>query len=92
MTHQDWTDRLRDRMADYETAVPEGLWADIEQSLPQPKAHITPLWRRWVSSAAVVALFIGIGWWLWPVDDHPSSIIHHSTPITLLCRMKSLQA
>ena len=74
MTHQDWTDRLRDRMADYEAAAPEGLWADIEQSLPQQKAHITPLWRRWVSRAAVVALLIGTGWWLWPETEVKKAI------------------
>ena len=81
MTHQDWTDRLRDRMADYEAAAPEGLWADIEQSLSQPKARITSLWRRWVSVAAVIALLMGIGWWLWPVDDQPSRIADSPKPI-----------
>ena len=65
MTKKDWTDKLHDRMADYESTVPEGLWADIEQSLPKQQAVVRPLWRRWVSIAAVVAIIIGAGGWLW---------------------------
>ena len=68
MTHQDWTDKLRDRMADYKAAAPEGLWADIESSLPQQKAKTRPLWPRWMSAAAIIALTAGIGWWLWPTN------------------------
>lgn len=33
--NNDWTDRLRDRMADYEMPVGDELWANIEQSLAQ---------------------------------------------------------
>lgn len=69
MRQQDWTDQLRDRLADYEAAVPEGLWADIEQSLPQQQAVVTPLWRRLVSTAAILTLAVGMGWWLWPKDE-----------------------
>lgn len=68
MRQQDWTDQLRDRLADYEAAVPEGLWADIEQSLPQQQAVVTPLWHRLVSTAAILTLAVGMGWWLWPKD------------------------
>ena len=69
MKQKDWTDQLRDRLSDYEAAVPEGLWADIEQSLPQAKTQ--PLWQRWASIAAVVALLAGTGWWLWPETETP---------------------
>ena len=69
MTHQDWTKQLRDRMADYKAAAPEGLWADIESSLPQPKAKTKALWLRWASAAALIALTAGIGWWLWPREE-----------------------
>lgn len=69
MKQKDWTDQLRDRLSDYEAAVPEGLWADIEQSLPQAKTQ--PLWRRWASIAAAVALLAGAGWWLWPETETP---------------------
>lgn len=69
MMKKDWTNELRDRMADYEVAVPEGLWADIEQSLPKQQATVRPLWRRWAGIAAVVAIIIGAGWWLWLEDN-----------------------
>lgn len=65
MTHQDWTDQLRERMADYEAAAPEGLWDDIEQSLPSRQAKTIPLWLRLVGSAAMIIFVAGIGWWLW---------------------------
>ena len=67
MTKNDWTNELRDRLSDYEAASPEGLWADIEQSLPKAKSR--PLWMRWTSVAAVVALLMGAGWWLWPQGE-----------------------
>ena len=57
MTKKDWTEQLRERLADYEADAPEGLWADIERRLtqqptsvvvpPQQKSTVTPLWRRW---------------------------------------------
>ena len=63
MTKKDWTNKLHDRMADYESVVPEGLWDDIEQSLSEQQV-VRPFWRRWISIAAVVAITIGAGWWL----------------------------
>ncbi len=68
MKQQDWTQKLRDRMADYEAAVPEGLWTDIEQSLPQQHTKTTPLWHRWVSAAAVLLMVSSTAWWLWPAN------------------------
>ena len=88
MKQQDWTDQLRKRMADYEADIPEGLWADIEKSLPQQKAKVIPLWRRWASVAALLGLVACISWWLWP-DASPTekvisrkgqSIIQEITP------------
>lgn len=76
MRQQDWTDQLRDRLADHEAAVPEGLWADIEQSLSQQQqAVVTPLWHRLVSTAAILTLAVGMGWWLWPKDEAQSLIV-----------------
>jgi len=79
MTKKDWTEQLRERLADYEADAPEGLWADIERCLtqqptsvvvpPQQKSTVTPLWRRWVSIAALVALVAGMGWWFWPKEQ-----------------------
>ena len=88
MTKKDWTEQLRERLADYEADAPEGLWADIERRLAQQptsvvapqkrksvvapqrqKGTVTPLWRRWISIAALVALVAGTGWWLWPKEQ-----------------------
>ena len=70
MTKKDWTEQLRERLADYETDAPEGLWADIERRLTQqPSNVVAPLWRRWVSIAALVALVAGTSWWLWPKEQ-----------------------
>ena len=65
MTKKDWTEQLREQLADYKAEVPEGLWADIEQRLPQQKPVVAHFWQRWVSIAALVALLLGIGWWQW---------------------------
>ena len=79
MTKKDWTEQLRERLADYEADAPEGLWADIERRLAQQptsvvapqkqKSTVTPLWRRWMNIAALVALVAGTGWWLWPKEQ-----------------------
>lgn len=79
MTKKDWTEQLRERLADYETDAPEGLWADIERRRTQQpsnviapqkqKSAVTPLWQRWISIAALVALVAGTGWWLWPKEQ-----------------------
>ena len=79
MTKKDWTEQLRERLADYEADAPEGLWADIERRLAQQptsvvapqkqKSTVTPLWRRWMNIAALVALVACIGWWLWPKEQ-----------------------
>ena len=79
MTKKDWTEQLRERLADYEADAPEGLWADIERRLAQQptsvvapqkqKSTVTPLWRRWISIAAFIALVAGTSWWLWPKEQ-----------------------
>ena len=71
MTKKDWTEQLREQLADYKAEVPEGLWADIEQRLPQQKPVVATLWQRWVGIAALVALLFGIGWWQWPEEQAP---------------------
>ena len=72
MTKKDWTEQLREQLADYELRAPEGLWADIERRLPQQKNVVVNMWQRWASVAALIALLFGIGWWLWPSQQPPS--------------------
>lgn len=67
-----WTQQLQDKLADYQTPAPEGLWDDIEASLssegisnpPQRNARFVTL-RRWAAAAAIAALIGGGGlvWW-----------------------------
>lgn len=69
--NNDWTDRLRDRMADYEMPVGDELWANIEQSLAQDevfankKVHSNHgvarsiVMRRFSIAASIAALLAG---------------------------------
>ena len=70
MSNNDWTNKLRDQLADYQEPVNRDLWAGIEQSLAQKTGyqevskpgkiiHINS-WKRWSAAAAAVAL-LGIG-------------------------------
>ena len=69
MKEKDWTERLREQMADYEAPVPDGLWAGIDQQLAtQRKAATTSLWRRWAAAAAVAVLAISGGTY-WVMND-----------------------
>lgn len=66
MRQEDWTTRLRDRLEHFEEVAPEGLWEDIERSLPaapkQKKVRIVA-WRRWAVAAAVAcALVVATGY------------------------------
>lgn len=70
MSNNDWTNKLRDQLADYQEPVSRDLWAGIEQSLAQKTGHqeVTGpgkiihinTWKRWSAAAAAVAL-LGIG-------------------------------
>ena len=55
--NKDWFDKLRGKMEDYEESAPEGLWDEIEASLPNSKraAHLAWIWRA-AAIAAVLAL------------------------------------
>nr|WP_294726929.1 outer membrane beta-barrel protein [Prevotella sp.] len=68
MNKTDWTDKLRDRLENYEAPVGDDLWTGIEQSLVQRPAVLCPLdtksshrmsWRWWGMAAAVAALVVG---------------------------------
>lgn len=69
--NNDWTDRLRDRMADYEMPVGDELWANIEQSLAQDEVFANKnvhsnhgvarsiVMRRFSIAASIAAFFAG---------------------------------
>ena len=69
--NNDWTDRLRDRMADYEMPVGDELWANIEQSLAQDEVFANKnvhsnngvarsvVMRRFSIAASIAALLVG---------------------------------
>lgn len=69
--NNDWTDRLRDRMADYEMPVGDKLWANIEQSLAQDEVFANKndhsnhgvarsvVMRRFSIAASIAALLAG---------------------------------
>ena len=68
MNKTDWTDKLRDRLENYEAPVGDDLWTGIEQSLVQRPAVLCPLdtksshrmsWRWWGMAAALAALVVG---------------------------------
>lgn len=69
--NNDWTDRLRDRMADYKMPVGDELWANIEQSLAQDEVFANKndhsnhgvarsiVMRRFSIAASIAALLAG---------------------------------
>lgn len=69
--NNDWTDRLRDRMADYEMPVGDELWANIEQSLAPDEVFANKnvhsnhgvarsvVMRRFSIAASIAALLAG---------------------------------
>ena len=68
MNKTDWTDKLRDRLENYEAPVGGDLWADIEQLLVHRPAVLRPLGakparrmglRWWGMAAALAALVVG---------------------------------
>ena len=71
MKQDKWTQQLHDKLAEHETAAPEGLWADIEAALyqqPQPRRPRFVALRRWAAAASLAALMLGGGYLLW--DGH----------------------
>ncbi len=56
MNKTDWTDKLRDRLENYEAPAGGDLWADIEQSLVHRPAVLRPL-------GAKPARRMGLRWW-----------------------------
>jgi hypothetical protein len=64
MKKEDWTQRLRDRLADHQETAPDDLWADIEKSLDTVEAgrhHARIILLRRIAAAAAVILCLAIG-------------------------------
>lgn len=70
-----WTQQLRDKLADYEVAPPEGLWEEIEAKAPlSPPRRGRLSWRRWAAAAALAALAVSGGYLLWPEKQGVGSV------------------
>ncbi len=79
-----WTDKIRQRMGQYEPQAPEGLYDDImgemerrglmPQAQPQHRARRVPLWvnRVAVSAIAAAAVLVGVVLWTARTDVAPS--------------------
>lgn len=69
MKQDQWTQQLRDKLAEHKVAPPEGLWEDIEAALQQQsrQSRFVAL-RRWAAAASLAALMLGGGYLLW--DGH----------------------
>lgn len=65
MNEKEWTSKLRERMADYEEAAPEGLWERIDTALleeQKKKARVVPLRKWWTAAAVTLTLVAGGGY------------------------------
>ena len=87
MKQEDWTQQLRDKLADYEESVPDDLWAGIEARLieesgKRQSARTIPLWGRWAVAASFVGLLFGGGYLLWTNDSQNTSIADASVETT----------
>lgn len=87
MKQEDWTQQLRDMLADYEESVPDDLWAGIEARLNEEpgkrqSARVIPLWGKWAVAASFVGLLIGGGYLLWINDNQNTPIADASVKAT----------
>ncbi|MGL5937926.1 MAG: porin family protein [Phocaeicola sp.] len=63
MEEQDkWINGLRNKLRDHSEPIPTGAWEELERELKGDEQNATskviPLWRRWQSVAAVVAILV----------------------------------
>ena len=85
MKQDEWTQRLRDHLADFEAPVPDDLWEKIEAHLPNElvaedtKSRTIPLWVRWTAAAAIVGVLIGTTALLWPSHEETKTTPMAST-------------
>lgn len=58
-----WIKAFRERMKDYSETVPDNLWNQLEKELNAPR--VIPMWRQWISVAAIALLVIGSSLTIW---------------------------
>lgn len=94
MKQEDWTQRLRDKLADYEEPAPADLWDDIESQLKKLEAEKPtrriPLWGKWAAAAAFAGLITGNSYLMWVIgcegnDDNKAQqeLVQSAPPIKL---------
>ena len=86
MNQDKWTQQLHDKLAEHETAAPEGLWEDIEAALAQqpaltqqpqtaPSRSRVVAMRRWAVAASVAALLLGGGYLWWSTSEQSQQAV-----------------
>ena len=73
---KDWLKDIHDRMADFETEEPQGLWDDICAAEATPKETLVIGNRRkiWISSSAVAAACLLLFWFIRPDSEQVTEI------------------
>ena len=70
--NEQWTEQLRQKMADYQRPAPEVSWDEIEQALTAGKtARTRMLWLQRAAAAAVVLLIAAAAYWT--IDKGPQT-------------------
>ena len=76
---KDWLEDIHDRMADFETVEPQGLWDDI--CAAEATAKETPVivpqkkdYKIWIGSSAAVAACLLLYWFIRPDLDQITEI------------------
>lgn len=73
MMKKDWTNTLKDKMADYSETPSEGLWTDIESAVAGSgkRKRAVPVFLKWASIPAAAALLLGVAT-IYYKDDNPA--------------------
>ena len=70
--NEQWTEQLRQKMADNQRPAPEVSWDEIERALTAGKtARTRMLWLQRVAAAAVVLLIAATAYWT--IDKGPQT-------------------
>ena len=91
---EDWTDRLKKKLATHEAPPPSGLWEGISEQMGLPLNIVRKPaffgWHRWVA-AAVVLLLVGLtGFYVLYQQQTQPEVIPMPSPYTHFVRTKIL--